>query len=69
MRIIELVHGLNTEGNIAAYTFDAGPNAVIFCEQKNEKKVIPALEKLAGKGALYKTRMGTGARFEPNHLF
>ncbi|HSB47041.1 MAG TPA: diphosphomevalonate decarboxylase [Candidatus Bilamarchaeum sp.] len=69
LKIIEAVHKMNEGGIVAAYTFDAGPNAVVFCEGRNEEAVLAALEGVAGKGALHRTRMGQGARFVPDHLF
>lgn len=44
-KIIKLVHRLNEqEGKIiAAYTFDAGPNAVVYYESENEAKVLGLL--------------------------
>lgn len=44
-KIIKLVHQLNETENkfIVAYTFDAGPNAVLYYEQENEDKVLSAL--------------------------
>lgn len=60
-KIIKLIHALNEkEGrNVAAYTFDAGPNAVIYYEEQNENKVlglihkyfnqVPGWEKVAAK--------------------
>lgn len=46
-KIIKLVHQLNEteKETIAAYTFDAGPNAVIYYEEKNESRVLGALHK------------------------
>ncbi|EEQ39326.1 hypothetical protein CLUG_03454 [Clavispora lusitaniae ATCC 42720] len=60
-KIIKLIHKLNEqEGKIiAAYTFDAGPNAVIYYEEENVTKVlglihkyfhqVPGWEKIADK--------------------
>lgn len=43
--IIQFVHKFNKSlgGIKAAYTFDAGPNAVVFCEKNTSKMLITAL--------------------------
>jgi len=45
-RVIELVHNLNSQsqvGDIAGYTFDAGPNAVLFVRKQHVPLVLDAL--------------------------
>lgn len=44
-KIIKLVHKINELNNetIVAYTFDAGPNAVLYYESHNEDKVLSGL--------------------------
>lgn len=50
-KIMKLVHRLNElEGKIiAAYTFDAGPNAVIYYDESNESKVLGLIYKYFSK--------------------
>lgn len=45
-KIIKLVHKINeVEGKtIVAYTYDAGPNAVLYYEEENEDKILTALK-------------------------
>ncbi|MEM3362062.1 MAG: diphosphomevalonate decarboxylase [Candidatus Anstonellaceae archaeon] len=44
--IIELILELNKDKLIAAYTFDAGPNPVIFTLEKNKNKVLQSLNSI-----------------------
>ena len=45
-KVINFVHGLNRRAGkiVAAYTFDAGPNAVIFTQHKDTAAVLSAIE-------------------------
>lgn len=55
-KIIKLVHKINElEGKtIVAYTFDAGPNAVLYYEQQNEDKVLSRLKPYFGNVSGFK---------------
>lgn len=68
--VINTIHSLNNGplGVIAAYTFDAGPNAFIFCLKDHASIVIETLtEKVEGaqgkslKGKIIQCKVGCGA--------
>ncbi|MGC8694010.1 MAG: diphosphomevalonate decarboxylase [Candidatus Micrarchaeia archaeon] len=69
--IINAIHELNeSKGNIiAAYTFDAGPNATIITLEKYKKEVLNALNKINGIKQIIETKVGDGPKLLDNsHL-
>ncbi len=59
-KIIDVVKELNAASTIAAYTFDAGPNAHIYCLEPHINKVIEALEKLPQVEQIILSKAGSG---------
>ncbi len=57
-KVMDLIEDLNiSEGkNIAAYTFDAGPNAHVITLSKHNAKVMKALEQLKASGDVFDVR-------------
>ncbi len=69
--IIEKVLELNdSHGHpVAAYTFDAGPNAHIYTTSKYENEVKKLVNEIDGVEKTLVCKVGEGLRFSNNHLF
>jgi diphosphomevalonate decarboxylase len=69
INIINVIHQLNARITQAAYTFDAGPNPVIFTLRKYQEEVLSALHENIKNGKVYMSEIGRGAHFSDEHLF
>jgi diphosphomevalonate decarboxylase len=62
--IIDAIHGMNDaeDQNIAAYTFDAGPNAHIITLEKYAERIKEELSEITGISDTIVSRQGSGPR-------
>ncbi len=61
-QIIEKIVEFNAEGTRAAYTFDAGANAVLFVEDKNKNELISSIKEVVEGRDVFETKLGVGSR-------
>ena len=71
LRIMERVLELNDSHGepIAAYTFDAGPNAHVYTTARHESEVRKALAGIGGIERTITCGVGDGVRYPKKHLF
>jgi diphosphomevalonate decarboxylase len=69
LNIISLVHVMNEDYIKAAYTFDAGPNPIIFTLQECQKEVLAILNDNIGDRKVHTSNIGSGACYSDKHLF
>ena len=64
------VHELNATSSepLAAYTFDAGPNAHLYTLEKNVKAVQEMLAEIEGVKNVFECGIGAGPRFVNEHM-
>lgn len=48
---------------VCAYTYDAGPNAIVFTTKQYKEEVVSELEKILGKDGLFVTKVGKGPEY------
>jgi diphosphomevalonate decarboxylase len=71
LRIMDAVLELNGSYGepVAAYTFDAGPNAHVYTTARHENEVRKALATVEGIEKIITCRVGEGVRYPKRHLF
>ncbi|MBI5223683.1 diphosphomevalonate decarboxylase [Candidatus Micrarchaeota archaeon] len=70
-RVIDAIIDLNSRHSkeVAAYTFDAGPNAHIYTTNRHEKEVKEILDEINGVQKTIIAKVGEGAKINSDHLF
>ena len=67
--IIYAIHEFNANGIKAGYTFDAGPNPIIFTVEKYVPEIKRILEDIEGIQNIFVCKPGSGPRIVEEHLF
>jgi diphosphomevalonate decarboxylase len=69
IRIMKLCKKLRDEGLLAYFTMDAGPQPVIYCLQKDAKKIASSMKKTEGVMGTIVCKPTIGTRLIDKHLF
>jgi len=69
--IISTIHEINNNAGkeICSYTFDAGPNAVIFTTEEHADEVAGSVASIVGEESIFITKVGKGPKVDNEHLF
>lgn len=68
IRVMEEIRRLRAGGVRAYYTIDAGPNVHVVCAPADEERVAARLRELTPVRDVLRDRVGTGPRFDEEHL-
>lgn len=69
IRVMKFCKKLRAEGLLAYFTMDAGPQPVIYCQQKDTHKIAEYLKTTDGVIDTIISKPTIGARIIDNHLF
>ncbi len=68
-QIMKSIREMNASEPVAAYTFDAGPNANIYTSSKHVGEIKSMLRGISGIDKVLECRIGRGALPSSRHLF
>ncbi|MDP2632858.1 MAG: diphosphomevalonate decarboxylase [Candidatus Curtissbacteria bacterium] len=69
IRIMRLCQKLRENGTSVYFTFDAGPQPVLFCLQKDSQKIAKAIKSEVKRTRIIQSLPSVGAKLIKNHLF
>ena len=67
--VIYAIHEFNEDGIKAGYSFDAGPNPIVFTIEKHVSEIKKMLQGIEGIKEMFVCKPGSGPRIVKEHLF
>ncbi len=62
--VIDFIHSFNEKEVRAAYTFDAGPNPILFTTKENKEELLEGIKEILGEENIIPTKVGGGVEVE-----